>query len=310
MDNINLNKCKICGKEVAHDSHFYKTHKISAANYYQSNWPRYDIYDNSLINFKNRDQYFNTDFNSKTNLKIWLKKVPKEESQRYLKNYLLNRKKKKGLIFSPCQIELRSLPIPGIKYFNESFGDYYKLCEELGFINKFTQTKFKLKPKDLSRKHIIIDSREQKSLDFKLRSRVEALKFGDYKLVDDEFACDCFIERKSLSDFYGTLTGGYERFRRELERAKEAEAYLIVLVESSFESVASFIYQPQVRGKIKIAPEFVYHNMRELIKDFPNVQFLFVDGRKEAVRVIEKIFASNCEYKECDLQLMFDIGEL
>ena len=34
--------------------------------------------------------------------------------------------------------------------------------------------------------------------------------------------------------------------------------------------------------------------------------FYFVKGRKESVRVIEKIFFSDCIYKKIDLQLAYD----
>ena len=42
-----------------------------------------------------------------------------------------------------------------------------------------------------------------------------------------------YIERKSITDFIGTMSGGYERFKREVERAREQDAKLIVLVEES-----------------------------------------------------------------------------
>ena len=43
---------------------------------------------------------------------------------------------------------------------------------------------------------------------------------------------------------------------------------------------------------------------------FPTIQFLFVDGKRESARVIEKIFTSGCVHKKIDLQLAYDEGKL
>jgi hypothetical protein len=287
-----------------------RSHKLTLAAYYQKHWPRHDKFDGMMIRFKNKDYYFNTDFNSKLNLKKWLDKVTKDEARDYLRNYLAIRKERKKLIYAPTQVELRSLPVPGMKYFNELFGSYYQLCDTLGFKLKHSKFNFYLPPRDIRRQKVIVDSREQKPLEFTLKTKVEGLKFGDYILENDNLTCNCCIERKSLADFYGTMTSGHDRFKREVFRAQEAGAYLIVVVESPFETVQAYINQPQVSGKIHISPEYVFHGMRDILQEFPNVQFLFVRDRKESVRVIEKIFASNCEYKDVDLQYAYDTGIL
>jgi len=69
----------------------------------------------------------------------------------------------------------------------------------------------------------------------------------------------------------------------------------------------SFQYLNYVSKKIKVTPEFVFFNVRELIQKYTNVQFLFVDGREECVRVMKRIFFSDKEYKKYDLQLMYDL---
>ena len=48
----------------------------------------------------------------------------------------------------------------------------------------------------------------------------------------------------------------------------------------------------------------------ELIQKYSNVQFLFVDGREECVRVIEKIFINKDISLNYDLQLLYDIEKL
>ena len=115
------------------------------------------------------------------------------------------------------------------------------------------------------------------------------------------------MERKSVNDLIGTLSGGYERFLRELVRAKEANAYLIILVEESFSNCMSFNYLPHVFQKgTKVTPEYLFHNVREIIQNHEHLQFLFVDGRKEASRVVEKIFSCGHIYKKVDLQYAYD----
>ena len=65
---------------------------------------------------------------------------------------------------------------------------------------------------------IVIDTREQQPWHFPRHLAAVSrgtLSAGDYALEGDRgFA----IERKSLPDFVGTISSGWERFRRELER--------------------------------------------------------------------------------------------
>jgi len=49
--------------------------------------------------------------------------------------------------------------------------------------------------------------------------------------------------------------------------------------------------------------------VRSLSQEYPFIQFLFVEGRKEAVRVIDKIFTTGCIHKKADLQLLYDLGK-
>ncbi len=305
MENISI--CKICNEKVINDNHYYKKHKVSAAEYYQTHFERRDLFDNSLIKFKNKEFYFNSDFNSKTNLRNWLLKAYPDDVKSYLKDYLVNRKEKKGLIYAPSQVELRSLPIPGIKYFNDVFGDYNELCLSLGFKVRFKQKNFNKKSfTNVDNKFIFKDSREQLGLDFNNRVRTKGLKFGDYSMK----GCSIVIERKSLGDFWGTLTGGYERFCREIDRAKEANSYLVVVIEEPFNEVYAYPYRRQVYGKIKISPEMPLHNMREIMQKYENVQFLFVDNREEASKTIELIFSAGEQCRDIDLQYHKDIGKL
>ncbi len=61
---------------------------------------------------------------------------------------------------------------------------------------------------------------------------------------------------------------------------------------------------------VKAKPNFIAVRFRSLIQKYPlNLAFLSVDGRKEAVRVIEKIFRTK-DVEDYDLQMKYDLGEL
>ena len=100
--------------------------------------------------------------------------------------------------------------------------------------------------------------------------------------------------------------GGFKRFVNEIERAGEAEASLIVLVEENLNKCRSFNHLPQVSRKIKATPEYIFHNVRYLIQAYPHVQFLFVNTRKDASRIIEKIFLGQAKHNIIDLQYCYD----
>ena len=220
---------------------------------------------------------------------------------------------RKGIQYAPTQVELRTIMSPPIQYHDQLFGSYNEFCENLGLKTKFVspvEIVEGAKWKDPQYK-IYVDTREQKPLKFKDRQvEIKTLKFGDYTFSDKEATCNCYIERKNLADFIGTISGGYERFINEIERAKEAEAYLVVLVEDTLTNSLSFPFLKHISKRIKATPEFIFNRVRSLIQDYPHVQFLFVKGRVESSRVIEKIFTSGCVHEKIDLQLAYDTKKL
>ena len=142
-------------------------------------------------------------------------------------------------------------------------------------------------------------------------SEVQGLKFGDYSFYDAEKAGNVFVERKSLNDFIGTLSGGFERFEREIERAKEAKAYLVILVEEGLSNAIKFNVMEQIaRIGMKVTPEYVFHNVRELIQRHNHIQFLFVKGREEAADMIQKLFSYGEQIRQVDLQYRYDTKNL
>jgi hypothetical protein len=201
---------------------------------------------------------------------------------------------------------------PSIIFYNEIFGNYYSLCSSIALKNKFninTEVKNNFKNK-LSQKDIIyVDTREQSWLKFNTPFEIKTLPFGDYSCSNNN--CNCYIERKSLSDFISTLSvKNFDRFKNEIEKAKNNNSYIIVMIEEKLSNALSFQYLPHISKKIKATPEYIFHNVRDLLQEYDNLQFLFVDGRSEMIRIIENIFASDCSYKNFDLQLTYDTKNL
>ena len=93
--------------------------------------------------------------------------------------------------------------------------------------------------------HIIIDSREQAPWAWEPSdavTEIAGLSAGDYALAEDTeqpkrrgamLAVRFSIERKTLDDFLGTISVGWDRFQRELVRM-EAFPARVVIVEGDF----------------------------------------------------------------------------
>jgi ERCC4-type nuclease len=139
----------------------------------------------------------------------------------------------------------------------------------------------------------------------------EKVNCGDYALQAPQDK-KIYIERKSLNDFIGTLSvKNFERFEKEIQRAVETDSYLIMLVESKIEQALSFHNLFFAKKYVKVTPEHIFHNLRELLSKYPlNFQALFVDGRIEASQKIIKIFELGEQVKNADLQFYYEKGEL
>ena len=101
--------------------------------------------DKDNTDFILRFENLSSDFNNKRNLKSWLNKIPLSQAKEYCRDLLVKRKKEKGLIYSLTEVELRTLPIPPIHFYEKLFGSYYSLCEEIGYKNKFQKVPTKKK---------------------------------------------------------------------------------------------------------------------------------------------------------------------
>ena len=64
-----------------------------------------------------------------------------------------------------------------------------------------------------------------------------ALSFGDYSGILDDKVVPILFERKGLQDLFGTMTSGYERYKKAMARAKEANMKMILLIEGTYTDV-------------------------------------------------------------------------
>lgn len=305
-----VEKCRICNEEIQNLKHFYKFHGISLSDYYLKYYKKQDLFTGELLSFKNKDNYLNNDFLNRTNLKRYLCNLPLENAQEYCRQLLIKRKEQKGLLYTPTQVELRTLIIPNVIYFNKLFSEgYYKLCETLGFLNRFKNLNniYNLENPPVSNYDIFQDTREQKPLILNHPIQIQALPYGDYCLSNLEESGNIFIERKSLNDFVGTLSSGFKRFVKEVEKCESDGSYLIVLVETNLNQAISFNFLPWFKMGKRISSEFIFHNVRNLLQKYLSLQFLFVDGRKIAAEIIKKILFSKGQFKEFDNQLVHDM---
>ncbi len=116
---------------------------------------------------------------------------------------------------------------------------------------------------------IVVDTREQTPWAFPcdLAESVRGtLTEGDYALEgDDGFA----IERKSLSDFLGTISTGWERFKRELNRM-DAKGFptKVIIVEGD---ISSLFFgpncEPPQHDHPHLTPQFVAKRIAQLTYD-------------------------------------------
>lgn len=304
--------CKICNKEFDSEKglhqHVFKTHNIHFSLYYHKFFPRYDKYTGELIKFKDKDYYFNNDFNNKISMRKWFNEAPQEEVKEYAKNLLLKTKIKKQELNckkAPCQIELRSLMCPSIITFEKIFNmPFQKLMNFLGLECDYDYSASLVdNNKEIK---VIIDTRENNPIKFK-NFIVGKLDIGDYTAASEDFD-NVFIDRKSLNDLCGTLSQGYERFCREIERSQDFDSYLVVLIEEDFNSLESIRYLPHTKH-IKASPSFIFHRMRNLIRSYNNLQFLFLKRRSEMSNYICKILNLGKKIKHIDLQYFYDKKE-
>ncbi len=127
--------------------------------------------------------------------------------------------------------------------------------------------------------NIIIDTREQTPWAFPRElATVQSCKLdaGDYALAEDPgFA----IERKSLDDFAGTISSGWQRFERELDRMRLFPVQVMIvegkLLDCCFWETDDHLHEP-IHNHFRVQPQFVLRQIACLT--MRGVSVLFADN--------------------------------
>jgi hypothetical protein len=299
-------KCKICGGQFNSQSQILshiKSHQQIVDKYFVLNFNKKDLQTKDLIKYKSIEQYFLTDFVDKRNMKLWLQSVDKQTACEYLKAKLKAYCWIKHLDKPPTQSELKTIScLPKADTFEycceQSFD---KICESIELKSNFnydikhTQNDF-IK---YTHNEIVIDTREQQPLKFKDLNIINSkLECGDYaKSLDSKVV----VERKSLGDFYSTLSNGFDRFKREIQRAAEMGIYIVVVTECQLKTA---LYAKRKFGLC--SGEYIMHHMRQLCREFDNIQFVFADGKVEAAKKTLFILEMADMVRSIDLEYWFE----
>lgn len=136
---------------------------------------------------------------------------------------------------------------------------------------------------------MIVDTREQKPLDIRpggtiSEVRVEALPFGDYGAEwETGKQMPVVIERKSIPDLWGTMTTGYDRFKREMERAREAKFKMVLVIEGSLMDVYDGFERSAFKGDSMVKKLFTMWVKYDLVP-------VFCTDRREMKRFVIETF--------------------
>ena len=303
-----MNSCKICDKNFDSDRGLHghlKSHGLTMAEYYTKYFPRKNLLTGEPLPFKNKDDYFSRDFSNRTQLIKWCNTEKEDKVKDYILKLLSNRIKLKGLSVGPCYLELKINSLPTVEIYQKFFGSYTAACRKLNVEPMFgSRLPEDFKICDTSKLEIFIDTREQQPLNF-AKSESLKLDFGDYAIGGDNYNYT-YIDRKSEQDFKSTLSkNSLERFRNELQRAKDFDSYLFIVTESSLDKIA----KNNRWGAHKSNLKYIYHNMRVLSHEFnKNCQFIFTGSRERSEELIPKILLMGKKLWNVDLQHCIDRG--
>jgi hypothetical protein len=280
-----------------------KKHGGQAA-YYAKWYPRYDLKTRELIDFENADQYLNSLFNSPENRWSYLNAAGPEQGADLILEEFNTKVKQKNIKYSLPQNWFVLNELADISSIKKFFGSYKNFCEKASVENIFKTkipNEFFTKKQEFEDIFIFIDTREQKPFHFK-NGIINKLDFGDYT-GSGEFYSKTFVDRKSLSDFKGTFGKGYERFKSEMNRCKEFDSYLFLVVEATIDEIVE-----SNQGKFKTNLSYCFHNVRDCILEYPkNIQFIFCKNRNQAEEITKRIIYYGDELWSCDVQYFLDL---
>lgn len=117
------------------------------------------------------------------------------------------------------------------------------------------------------------------------------MSFADYGCEIGGSLVPIVFERKSIGDLYGTMTSGYARFKKEMERAKAQNFVMELLVEGSMRDVAKGFERSTFEGASMIQKLYT-------LKVRYNLNTYFFNDRHEmAKHIVETYKAVERNYK-------------
>lgn len=296
-----LFNCKKCGQNFPTERSLHahlKAHGLTVCDYYCEFYPRKDLLTRQAIQFKHKDEYFSTHFASRENMLEWFSCVDESEARNLALEMLKQRISAKSLKFAPNEVELFFADLPPIKEYKRLFGSYTSACEKAGVTPIFSGKLPKEWSDDFSQLKIMVDTREQQRLQF---ANCESLKLdvGDYSTIGEDYT-NTFVDRKSFSDWCGTLVGdNFDRFCREIVRAQTQDCFLWVVIECRMEDV----YNLAKHGCHKPNISYIAHNMRTLQHEYKdNLQFVFSGSRENSQLIIPKLLCLGKSLYNVDMQ--------
>jgi hypothetical protein len=298
-------ECKICGrffeKRRGLHLHIGKAHNMKIPQYYKDYETKLSKLYKKKIPFKNINDYLQRDFINREELILWCNQEKKEIVKEYCEKILTKRKNDKSLKYSLGEIELELCELPTINVYKNIFGSYSRLCEKIGLKNLSN----KPMPEDFFENNeqeedlkIFIDTREQKPINFKSGEPMK-LDFGDYTCGGNYYDYT-YVDRKSEQDLKGTLSGdNFERFKRELERARTFNSFIFIAVESSIEKIIKNNNFTPYKSKLP----YIWHNLKFLSQEYKDVcQFVFAGNRNGLKKIIPKILLYGKKIWNVDIQ--------
>jgi hypothetical protein len=301
--------CAECKKEFTSRASLHKhlkQHDLNLASYYTKHFPRINKLTGDPLPFKRYEEYFGRDFSTKQQLLKWCEESPTGEVKEYALSLLEKRHLKKQRKYGPFHLETKNSFLPSVAIYRKLFGSYNAACKKIGcepLYNKNIPKDFFTMglPSDLT---IAVDTREQKPLKFKeCESETLKLDIGDYTALGEHYDYT-FVDRKSGNDLQGTVgKHNIDRFKREIERAQEMDAYLFVVIESSVEKI---IKENKVFNR-KANIDYTLRQIKDISHTYPRAcQFIFTGNRERAAKIIPRILIAGKSIWSTDMQYFLD----
>lgn len=295
--------CLECGREFDSEKSLHshlRAHKLKVADYYQKHFPRACRATGKPLLYKNFNgpkEYLEGNFNGRREMRSYFRKVAlninmAEEALEIGRSMIYKLMEDKGTDYCPSEFELMSSNAPTLSAMMKIRG--FDLAAP--YLFKPEKVEFKS-----AAPSFYVDTREQQPWDMPNPIKMK-LEIGDYAAAGDRFS-NVFVDRKGAADFIGTFTSGYERFKREMDRAAAQEAFLFVIVEGDLAA----IYKKCNTFKRKASMDFALHNARELMRLYKgHVQIVMAKDREEARDLAIKALSFGPNVVKYDLQFMLN----